>query len=66
MSKGILALIASLVLTFAVVCGEVAAATRILSGPLAKVDIKAAVIEGAKGKPRGTLTIAQHFALDPG
>jgi peptide/nickel transport system substrate-binding protein len=38
----------------------------ILSGPLAKLDIKDAVIETARGKPKGKLTIAQHFALDPG
>jgi peptide/nickel transport system substrate-binding protein len=38
----------------------------ILSGPLAKLDIKDAQIQTAKGKPQGTLTIAQHFGLDPG
>ena len=42
------------------------AGVPILSGPLAKLDIKAAQIEKGKGKPQGTLTIAQHFGLDPG
>src|SRR5262249_42719742 len=40
--------------------------TRILTGPLAKLDIKDAQIEPGRGKPRGTLTVAMHFALDPG
>lgn len=43
-----------------------AATGAILSGPLAKVDIKVAEVETNRGKPQGTLTIAQHFALDPG
>lgn len=38
----------------------------ILSGPLVKLDIKPAQIESNRGKPQGTLTVAQHFALDPG
>jgi len=38
----------------------------ILSGPLAKLDIKDAEIESSRDKPKGTLTIAMHFALDPG
>ena len=38
----------------------------ILSGPLVKLDIKPAQIETKRGKPSGTLTVAQHFALDPG
>jgi peptide/nickel transport system substrate-binding protein len=38
----------------------------ILAGPLAKLDIKEAQIEAVRGKPKGTLTIAQHYALDPG
>jgi peptide/nickel transport system substrate-binding protein len=42
------------------------AGTPILSGPLVKLDIKAAQVEPNRGKPRGTLTVAQHFALDPG
>lgn len=43
-----------------------AAEQPILSGPLAKLDIKPAEIVTPRGKPQGTLTIAQHFALDPG
>ena len=43
-----------------------AGATPILTGPLAKLDIKPAQIDTARGKPKGTLTIAMHFALDPG
>jgi peptide/nickel transport system substrate-binding protein len=38
----------------------------ILSGPLAKLDIEPAEIVTPRAKPQGTLTIAQHFALDPG
>ncbi|MGH2360167.1 MAG: ABC transporter substrate-binding protein, partial [bacterium] len=37
-----------------------------LSGPLAKLDIKDAQVETTRGKPKGTLIVAQHFALDPG
>jgi peptide/nickel transport system substrate-binding protein len=40
--------------------------TPILSSPLAKLDIEPAQIESKRGTPRGTLTVAQHFALDPG
>ncbi len=40
--------------------------TPILAGPLAKLNIKDADIEPARGKAQGTLTMAQHFALDPG
>jgi peptide/nickel transport system substrate-binding protein len=45
---------------------EAAPAKAILSGPLVKLDIKDAVVETARGKPKGTLTIGMHFALDPG
>jgi peptide/nickel transport system substrate-binding protein len=38
----------------------------ILSGPLARLDIKPAEIAPSRGKPEGTLTVAMHFALDPG
>ena len=65
MIKALLALVAALAL-FTTTCGDVAAQKPILSGPLAKPDIKPAQIEGKKGKPKGKLTIAQHFALDPG
>ena len=49
-------------------CAPVKAATSgpILLGPLAKLDIKGAQIEAKGAKPKGTLTIAQRFALDPG
>jgi ABC-type transport system substrate-binding protein len=42
------------------------AARPILSGPLVKLDIKPAEIVTPRGKPQGMLTVAQHFALDPG
>lgn len=68
MPKGIVAVFAVLGLLLA--GGGVDAATPtpkpILAGPLAKLDIKEAQIEAVKGKPKGTLTIAQHYALDPG
>jgi peptide/nickel transport system substrate-binding protein len=72
MRKGILAVVSILILALGFNSGEVMAAaaaskpTTILSGPLAKLDIKDAVVETARGKPRGKLTVAQHFALDPG
>ncbi len=40
------------------------AAEQLLSGPLAKLDIKDAVIEKG-GVSKGTLTTAQHFGLSP-
>jgi len=43
-----------------------AGGSPILSGPLAKLDIKAAEIAAERGTPKGTLTVAQHFGLDPG
>jgi peptide/nickel transport system substrate-binding protein len=68
MLKGLLALVVTVTL-LATMWGEAAAQkspTPILSGPLARLDIKAAQIETVKGKPKGTLTVAQHFGLDPG
>src|SRR5215475_10331371 len=41
-------------------------AAPILNVPLAKLDIKPAQVDTAKGVPKGTLTVAMHFALDPG
>jgi peptide/nickel transport system substrate-binding protein len=68
MRRALLGLIA--VLALVATTGDAAAQkptrTPILSGPLAKLDIKDAQIEPARGKAKGTLTIAQHFALDPG
>jgi peptide/nickel transport system substrate-binding protein len=46
--------------------GQQAAQPTILQGPLAKLDIKDAEIGPRGGPPQGTLTVAQHFALDPG
>src|SRR6266852_9556122 len=43
-----------------------AGGTPILSEPLAKHDIKPAQGDTAKGGAKGTLTVAMHFALDPG
>ncbi|PYN81053.1 MAG: hypothetical protein DMD96_10400 [Candidatus Rokuibacteriota bacterium] len=69
MIKGLLALIAVVGLAL-MSCGEAAAqkgtAPAILAGPLAKLDIKPAQIDTARGTPKGTLTVAMHFALDPG
>src|SRR5213593_3761369 len=66
-TKGLLALAAALAL---VAAGGQAAAQKagapILSGPLAKLDIKPAQIDAARGGAKGTLTVAMHFALDPG
>jgi peptide/nickel transport system substrate-binding protein len=65
MAKPLLTLIAAM--TFIVMtCNGAAAQKPILSGPLAKLDIKPAQLDGAKGTPKGTLTVAMHVALDPG
>jgi len=70
MRKGIFAVIPVLILLLAAPWGKLMAAaskpTSILSGPLAKLDIKPAQIETARGTSKGTLTVAMHFALDPG
>jgi ABC-type transport system substrate-binding protein len=67
-SKGIMALLTLLTLLLVSTDGQGATATStsILSGPLAKLDIKDAEIISVRGKPKGTLTIGQHYALDPG
>lgn len=69
MTKGSVALLAA-VLALAMPSGMIVAAEApqppILKGPLAKLDIKNAEIETTRGKSQGTLTVAQHFALDPG
>jgi peptide/nickel transport system substrate-binding protein len=49
-----------------VALAQQAQTTPILAGPLAKLDIKGAEIATSRGTSQGTLTIAQHFALDPG
>lgn len=67
MIKGLAGFISSLCLVVATGSAAIAQqSTPILSGPLAKLDIKPAQIESKRGTPKGTLTIAQHFALDPG
>ena len=66
MSIGMLSLIVSLALALPLVGARTAVAQQILPGPLARLDIQEAVIETARGTPKGTLTIGQHFALDPG
>ena len=67
--KELLALIVALSLVVAMrgdAAAQKPAGTPILSGPLAKLDIKAAQVETTRGKAKGTLTIGMHFALDPG
>ena len=71
MPRGMIAILTLLVL-LVVACGGLMAAaptpatTPILSGPLATLDIKPAELEPVRGKPKGRLTVAQHYALDPG
>src|SRR2546428_10149083 len=68
-TRGLLALAVALAL-MATAGGQAVAqkagGTPILSEPLAKLDIKPAQIDTARGMPKGTLTVAMHFALDPG
>ena len=61
MLKRSFAILLVLTLTCGVVWGQ-----PILSGPLAKLDIKDARVEPAKPKPKGTLNIGLHFGIDPG
>jgi peptide/nickel transport system substrate-binding protein len=67
-SKGIAALLIVLLALLTLAYGEAAASTStpILSGPLAKLDIKDAEIEAVRGTSKGRLIVAQHYALDPG
>jgi peptide/nickel transport system substrate-binding protein len=67
-SKGIVVLLTALLSLLPIVYGQAATSTStsILSGPLAKIDIKDAEIEAVRGTPKGRLIIAQHYALDPG
>jgi peptide/nickel transport system substrate-binding protein len=67
-SQGIVLILMALLWVLTAGYGETAPApsTAILSNPLAKIDIKDADIEAARGTPKGKLTIAQHYALDPG
>jgi peptide/nickel transport system substrate-binding protein len=66
--KRMLPLLVALVslLTVAYGAAGTVPSTSILSGPLAKLVIKDAEIEVSRGVPKGRLTIAQHYALDPG
>ncbi len=68
MSKGCVVLLTALLALLTAGHGEAATSTStsILSGPLAKIDIKDAEIEAVRGTSKGRLTIAQHYALDPG
>jgi peptide/nickel transport system substrate-binding protein len=63
MHKGMLSVLIGLLLWLVVASGQ--AAPPILPGPLAALDIKPAEIATSRGTPKGTLTIAQHFALTP-
>ena len=68
-TRQLLALTAVLALMLAIggeAVAQKAGRPPILSGPLAKLDIKDAQVETARGKSKGTLIVAQHFALDPG
>jgi peptide/nickel transport system substrate-binding protein len=65
MAKALVGLIAAV--TFVgLTAGGAIAQKPILSGPLAKLDIRPAQIDTARGTAKGTLTVAMHFALDPG
>jgi peptide/nickel transport system substrate-binding protein len=69
MIRGLTAFVSALgliVMSGSATVAQQAGGTPILSGPLLKLDIVAAQIETKRGKPAGTLTVAQHFALDPG
>jgi peptide/nickel transport system substrate-binding protein len=66
MSTGVLAIIVSLVLSLTMIDAEAATTQQILPDPLAKLDIKDAIMVSTRGVPKGRLTIGQHYALDPG
>src|SRR2546426_6269832 len=68
MVKTAFAILSMLILTCGVAWGQSAApaAKPILSGPLAKLDIKDAQTAASRGTPKGTLNIALHFGIDPG
>src|SRR2546425_11919116 len=66
MRRGFLLVLVALTLTVMSFGHAVAQPAPILAGPLAKLDIKPAQIDTARGTPKGTLTVAMHFALDPG
>ena len=68
MRRGMFAVLVVLAVWLVLTWGEAAtpASEPILSGPLVKLDIKDAEVAAVRGKPKGTLTIGMHFALDPG
>src|SRR4030095_3432395 len=68
MLKKAFAILSGLTLTCGVAWGQsVPSASRpILSGPLAKLDIKDARCEAGRGTPKGGLRIGLHFGIDPG
>src|SRR5437867_8185754 len=68
MRKTVFAIGAVLTLGCGVAWGQGApsASKPILTGPLAKLEIKDAKIEAVRGTPKGTLNIGLHFGLDPG
>jgi len=68
MPKKIFAILSALTLACGVAWGQSAPSTSrpILSGPLAKLDIKDAQVAAGRGTPRGTLNVGLHFGIDPG
>ena len=67
MVKRTVAILSVLALTSGVASGQGAPAGKpILSGPLARLDIKEAKVETTREKPKGTLNIGLHFGIDPG
>ena len=65
MTRGLSLLLVALTLVEMSYRDAAAQHAPILNGALAKLDIKPAQLE-ARGTSKGTLTIAMHFALDPG
>src|SRR4030095_12918023 len=68
MLKKTFTILSGLTLACAVAWGQGAPSTSrpMLSGPLAKLDIKDALIEAGRGAPKGALRIGLHFGIDPG
>src|SRR5262245_43726312 len=68
MLKKAVAILSGLILVGGVAWSQsVPSASRpILSGPLAKLDIKDAQVEAGRGAPKGALRIGLHFGIDPG
>src|SRR5437867_7070488 len=68
MVKRAVAILSVLTLMYGVAWGQSAPSSSkpILSGPLAKLDIKDAQIAARRGSPKGTLNVGLHFGIDPG